>query len=364
MPVLSAGPPGVIELTMPEGTFSGRSLGHDDAVCWLMQMDGMIRRIDRNRITSLGRGTGTFRPMSTIDMRDRLQREYSRRLEVAVNGPFVVAAPRGAASEIASLLSEVQTSFSGYFSRRNFPLEKTAFPLVVIVFPNRQEFEEYARAEKTPVSSTLRGYYHRLTNRVATYLDENAATGGRSNVSGSAVSVERPLRPSGRQGGLSLRDTLVHEATHQLAFNMGLHPRLGETPTWVVEGLAMLFEEDSRRDDASSRNPNDRVNRSRLMQFTSYRQERRPKTALREFVSGEAVFRTSALDAYSESWALSFYLIETRSWEYSKYLRTLAGRDPLRPYPEEERRADFEAAFGKDWNWLEGQYLMWMAKLR
>src|SRR5690606_26419230 len=76
------------------------------------------------------------------------------------------------------------------------------------------------------------------------------------------------------------RDTLIHEATHQLAFNLGLHSRLGETPRWVVEGLAMLFEEDSRRDDTLGQSTAMRVNRSRYIWFMNYRRERREKGAL------------------------------------------------------------------------------------
>src|SRR5262245_20690259 len=34
-----------------------------------------------------------------------------------------------------------------------------------------------------------------------------------------------------------LKDTMIHEATHQVAFNTGLHSRLGCNPKWVVEGL-------------------------------------------------------------------------------------------------------------------------------
>ena len=36
--------------------------------------------------------------------------------------------------------------------------------------------------------------------------------------------------------------TVVHEATHQMAFNCGLHTRYADIPVWVSEGIAMYFE--------------------------------------------------------------------------------------------------------------------------
>src|SRR5213076_2929676 len=36
--------------------------------------------------------------------------------------------------------------------------------------------------------------------------------------------------------------TVVHEATHQIAFNSGLHTRQADNPLWLTEGMAMYFE--------------------------------------------------------------------------------------------------------------------------
>ena len=37
-------------------------------------------------------------------------------------------------------------------------------------------------------------------------------------------------------------DTIIHEATHQTAYNVGVHARFADQPRWLVEGLAMMFE--------------------------------------------------------------------------------------------------------------------------
>jgi hypothetical protein len=356
---LAAATPSVIELTTADGVVAGRSLGHNADLCWIAQDDGAIRKLALEDVTAARHGSDRFRPATVVTVRDRMRKEFGRRLEVVAQGQYVVCAPRGMAKEYADLLNDVHASFTGYFSRRRFDLDRPEFPLVVLVFPNRREFEEYAEQDKTPASATLKGYYHRLTNRIALYVDETvASTPAESSRNANARDVASSLSDA------SVRDTLVHEATHQLAFNTGLHSRIGETPLWVIEGLAMLFEEDSRRDDSASRSAKERINRSRYLWFMSYRQERRPPRALPAFIEGDDPFRAAALDGYSEGWALSFYLAETRPTQYSKYLRAMASRDPLRPYNADERRGDFLAAFGKDLAWFEGQYLLYLDKLQ
>src|SRR4029079_18377404 len=36
--------------------------------------------------------------------------------------------------------------------------------------------------------------------------------------------------------------TIVHEATHQIAFNSGLQTRYADLPLWLLEGMAVYFE--------------------------------------------------------------------------------------------------------------------------
>jgi hypothetical protein len=139
---------------------------------------------------------------------------------------------------------------------------------------------------------------------------------------------------------------------------------MGDGPRWVSEGLAMLFEEDSRRDDSGTRDPSERVHRARYVWYMNYRQARRPKYALEDFLRSDGSFEQAGLDAYSEAWALSFYLIETRRADYSRYLQLVARRDPLVPYSAEERLADFRECFGQDMAHFEGQYLLFIDRLK
>lgn len=60
-----------------------------------------------------------------------------------------------------------------------------------------------------------------------------------SITSNRMVLYDRPLTEA---AWFSNSTVIMHEATHQLAFNVGIHQRLSQTPLWVAEGLASLFE--------------------------------------------------------------------------------------------------------------------------
>jgi hypothetical protein len=355
----------MVELASSETTWQGRSLAHDQRSCWLLDRTGALHDVPLKYVTSYRIMEQPFRAETVVEARDRLSRLAPEGMEVAARGRYVVLGPKGAADDYAELMQQVCDEFRSHFTKRQFDLVQPEFPLVVIVFPTQEQFAAYTLKDGAGYSANLKGYYSRATNWIATY----AETAGRAAVpspgasAGSLAFAALPYSADilGSVDG-NLRSTLIHEATHQLAYNTNLHSRIGDHPRWMSEGLAMLFEEDSRRDDSLGRDPTARLNRSRYIWFMNYRQNRRPKKSLRDFISSDTLFETSALDAYAEAWALSFYLVETRRSDYRRYLQMVAARNPQAPYTPEERLADFQTAFGKDVEYLEGQYLQFHDK--
>src|SRR5262249_26146628 len=128
------------------------------------------------------------------------------------------------AREAADLIEDLYRSFTSYFGVRGMGLSKPQFPMVALIFNTESEFRNYmARSPGAPRLSQVTGYYSVDTNRVAFF---NAAGQG--------------LAKSGaRWQNLT---TVIHEATHQIAFNSGCHRRSADNPVWLVEGLAMYFE--------------------------------------------------------------------------------------------------------------------------
>ena len=64
--------------------------------------------------------------------------------------------------------------------------------------------------------------------------------------------------------------TIVHEATHQIAFNCGLHTRLSDCPRWLSEGIAMYLFETPDLSSPKGWKSIGCVNQLRLEQFAKY----------------------------------------------------------------------------------------------
>ena len=162
----------------------------------------------------------------------------------------------------------------------------------------------------------------------------------------------------------TLKDTMIHEATHQVAFNTGLHSRIGACPKWIVEGLATVFEAPGIRNSGAGTAVKNRINHERFIWFGNYNKTRRKAKSLEAFLSSDDLFRSTVLDAYSEAWAFSFFLIETRPRPYADYLRAVASRDPLSAYPAADRLADFKKTVTNDLPLLEADFLRFMGGIK
>jgi hypothetical protein len=123
--------------------------------------------------------------------------------------------------------------------------------------------------------------------------------------------------------------TVVHEATHQMAFNCGLHTRYADIPVWVSEGIAMYFETPDLK-STSGWTTIGAVNRTRLAGFKSYLADR-PADSLKSLVVSDARFRDArqATNAYGEAWGLVHHLMLGQR-NQKQFVERQAGRAPAR----------------------------------
>ena len=158
--------------------------------------------------------------------------------------------------------------------------------------------------------------------------------------------------------------TVIHEATHQIAFNCGLHTRYADNPLWLTEGLAMYFETPDLRSRTGWRTIG-RSNPFRLAQFRDYARNRRKSDALATLlaVNGRFTEADQAADAYAEAWAFSYFLIKTKRQLYTDYLHRLSAKKPLVFDDPEERLAEFKAVFGDDVERLDREFLRYLERL-
>ncbi len=308
----------LLQLKVRDSTLEGKVIAGDQREFWLMSRDGRLKELSFGEVKSFDELSSRFQGYSAVEIRDQLKREFGTEYEVAAKGHYVVCARRGNAREYARLLDAIYNRFASYFRVRQLKLTKPEFPMVALVFPEHAGFARYAAGDGVRAVRGLLGYYHPHTNRVALFDpgQQAAATDAASRIHNDLAILDPwngnrdwPTADIFAATGSSdsgLMDTMIHEGTHQIAFNMGLHTRIGDNPKWIVEGLATVFEAPGIREGSSRAKASARINRERFVWFMNYIQKRRQKNSLANFISDDKYFHASVLDGYSQAWALSF----------------------------------------------------------
>ncbi|MBC8290090.1 MAG: DUF1570 domain-containing protein [Planctomycetes bacterium] len=376
----------LIELRVGTDRHQGRVLTRDSRNVLLLDRSGQITKLPLEKIKSFRTVSPQFAPLTPTMLNSALLRELGSGFQVKTTRHYVVAAGRGRAQRYVELFEGIYRAFHMHFSVRGFEIDRPEFPMVAIVFPSHASFARYAKKDAVDAKPGLMGYYMPTTNRVA--LFERGGDSGNASFSGGLRSFggrgtprwtqpENWLKPSSPHAEFpaskpalsilsrpvgsiqaDLRDTMIHEATHQVAFNVGLHSRMRDNPQWVVEGLATAFEPDGMRDSAKGRSVKHRLNRERYVWFQNFAGKRRKDNSLADFVENDDLFKKSTLDAYSQAWALSFFLIETRPRKYATYLKRLAAGTG------EDRGKLFREVFGSNTRMLEAEMLRFFKRLK
>jgi hypothetical protein len=337
----AAGPvEGMIELGLDGQRLEGMPLGWNAEEVHLLGRDGRLWRFAPAAASNFKRTASHFRAYSPSEFRALLLRELGGQYEVSGTGHYLIAHPRNEGDKWAQRFEDLYRSFVHYFSVRGLEPAPPVVPLVGVVCRNRAEFARLAADEGKAAPSGVLGYYDLVSNRINLYDMGGKADSG-----------------NWRQNAA----VLIHEATHQTAFNTGVHSRYAPPPRWLAEGLAMLFEAPGVYDAHNNPRLADRVNRDRLGAFRQGVAPRHRPELLAALVASDQLFRTSPGAAYAEAWALSFFLVETAPRKYADYLKRTAARPPFTDYSAAERTADFAAIFGADWRMLEARFLRFMA---
>ena len=251
------------------------------------------------------------------------------------------------------LFERLFRAYNNYWMRRDMSLSPPEMPMVAIICKDKETWHHYAGREVGNAVDSIDGYYNLITNRIATYdLTANAQTSGRASKSRNISEINRLL--SQPQAG-QLVATVIHEATHQIAFNCGIQQRLSDIPIWLNEGMAMYFETPDLRSKKGWRGMGE-INMNRLVQFRNYLQ-RRPGDSLYSMIAnGKRMQGRSEdkrfggqqgiLDAYSEAWAVTYFLLTYQQDDFIKYLKFLSEKKPGRAESEEQKIEDFEKFFG------------------
>ncbi|MEO2040798.1 MAG: DUF1570 domain-containing protein [Pirellulales bacterium] len=257
----------------------------------------------------------------------------------------------------AALLERLFSGFHAFWSQAGLDVSQPEQPLVVIIFSSRNDYERAAKKEVGDASHSIVGYYNQLTNRITTYdITGSDSTDTTQSQSSHLVGVELLRNPRAS----SLIATLVHEATHQLAFNAGLHVRLSPTPVWLSEGIATYFETPDLTNSRGWRSIGS-INTTRLelvvQQFTP--------GLISRFIAGDKPFHNpdEALVAYAHAWAFVSFLATMKKDAFCSYIAHFKTKKPLEEDSVADRMAEFKTAFGVTPDAMEPELIQYINSL-
>lgn len=295
------------------------------------------------------------------DLGRRILGELPAGFDLLVTKHYVVCfdTSRQYAQWAASLFERLHDGFTNFWSQAGFDVRPPERPLIVVIFSDRSRYEEFASRDLGAATDRIVGYYNMLSNRVTTFdLTGVDALRGHSQPRPRGQATTALLA---RPEAAGLVATLIHEGTHQMAFNCGLHQRLAPVPLWVCEGVATYFEAPDLASGHGWRAIG-MVNQPRRDQFLKLPGQGWLEPLLRD----DQAFREpdAATDAYARGWALTAYLIKTKKKEFVGYLRTLAEKSPCEADSEQRRIEEFAAAFGEPDATLEQAVAAFVARMR
>lgn len=293
------------------------------------------------------------------ELGQRIIAELPPGFDVHITKHYVVCfnTSRDYAKWCAALFERLHDAFGNFWRKAGLEVVDPAQPLVVVIFADRAAYEAHAAGDLGAAADRVVGYYNLLSNRVTTF-DLTGTDGlprpGGSLLGGAAAQVMASPAAAG------LVSTLVHEATHQMAFNCGMHRRLAPVPLWLSEGIATYFETPELDSDRGWRGIG-AINRPRLDHFLA---THRPGD-IAAILASDDRFRSpdAPLDAYAVAWSLTRHLVATRKRAFVDYVRLQAAKQPLADDSPEERLRDFERAFGVSPTEIEADVVKAMARL-
>jgi hypothetical protein len=304
-----------------------------------------------------------FQPYSRDELAKRILAELPPGFRVHQTTHYMIfldASP-AYAQWCGSLFERLYMAFTNFWTHKGFQLRPPEFLLVAIVFADKKSYVNFSKPELGDAAESILGYFGLTSNRMTMYDLTGLESQGRgASRNRTAAQINQILSQPDAERAVA---TIVHEATHQIAFNCGLHTRLSDCPLWFGEGIAMYFETPDLR-SAKGWSGLGAVNQSRLERFQQYLGTR-PADSLETLIRDDKRFRdpNRALDAYAEAWALTYFLIRQHPKQYVDYLAMLSKKKPLMDDGPEQRLDQFRRAFGELAS-LETEFLRYMARVR
>ncbi|TWU46298.1 hypothetical protein Poly51_56940 [Rubripirellula tenax] len=302
----------------------------DDGRIWTIEIDDLIdRKSDDTELVPIDKDQAAKRLLDELG--DGFAVYQTQNYVILYNGDERYA------RQVGGLFEKLHRGFFTFWKNQRWELPEPEFPLVAVVLRDHQAFLSHAGNEIGTRAESVIGYYNLATNHMTTFNVPN---------------WERNVA------------TIIHEATHQLAYNSGMQQRFADNPIWVSEGLAMFFETPDMKNPGNWRSIG-AVNRVKLAHWQKYVRYR-PDESLATLLSDDTRFlnQATATEAYAEGWALTYFLITTKREEYIEYLKKLSEGKPAAVQTPRARIQMFEEAFETTLADLDKTFVNYMRRVR
>jgi hypothetical protein len=346
-----------------EVSVSGELVATADDGMLLISADGTLWSVHTEHLVKHKHDDEPLKPLTTEQLGERLRRELPG-FEVHTTQHYLICynTSRAYAQWCGALFERLYKAFNNFWQRKDFDLHEPEFPLVAMVFADQESYAAHASKELRGGPGSIVGYYSIPSNRMMVYdltgIESLRRAGDKRT---SAAQINQMLaRPEAERNVA----TIIHEATHQIAFNCGLQTRYAAIPLWLSEGMAIYFEAPDLTSSKGWRTIG-AVNRVRLNGFRKYLQKPRPADSLVTLVSSDDRLRDPKRheDAYAEAWALNYFLIRQRPKQYTDYVKMLSKKQPLVEDDAQTRLREFQNAFG-DLKQLDAEFVKQMERVR
>ena len=330
----------------------------------LLSAEGALVTVTPEELVRRSSDSLPFQPLSSEQLASKLLPTLPAGFKVHTTAHYIVLynTSQAYAQWCGSLYERLYRAFTNFWTRKGVKLSEPEFPLVALVFADAGSYQKYARTELGDAASAIVGYYSLQSNRVTMY-DLTGAESLRQpgDQRGSPADINQMLS---RPAADPMVATIIHEATHQIAFNCGLQTRYADIPVWLSEGLAVYFETPDLSSGQGWRSIG-AVNRSRLAAFRQNLPQRAAGSLAGLLANDERMREVrTAPAAYAEAWALNYYLIRHKPKQYVDYMKMLSAKPQLVWDDEQTRLAEFKQFFGDDLAALEGDFLRYMRTVK
>ena len=139
-----------IEVELGGQRVQGTPLFSSDARIDLLGRDGRLWSFAPQTAKDLKQIGSSFQSYPASVLKGRLQAELGKSFRIVSTGHYLVALPQNVRTNWAERFEDLYRSFALYFSVRGFQLREPEFPLVAIVWPDRESFLRRRTQKGTP----------------------------------------------------------------------------------------------------------------------------------------------------------------------------------------------------------------------